>query len=130
MKKLILLLGIMLAVFACEKEQIQPPGDPVEVLGTWDLYHEVNGTSTNDFNINGDTWNYTLVIHNLCIGEIHTVKNGVFYRTYKFYLNVQEDSIHFSYWYDPTPLMPAPGWNDYLQFDNVLLIEYQSWIKQ
>jgi len=132
MKKAILLLAMIIAFVSCEKEPCEFPPDPIEVLGIWDLHHDVNGVSTPDFIINGDTWNYTLTIHNLVQGEMHSKRNGLFYRTYKFHLNVQDDSMHFSYWtgMDPGPMGPASGWNMWMQWDNVLLIEYQSWIKR
>lgn len=128
--KMLLLLVIVFTFTACEKESIEPPSTHVEVLGTWDLHHDVNGVSTNDFDIGGHTWNYSLTVHNLCLGEFNIIRDGVFYMTHKFYLNVQDDSMHLSYLNEATPMLPAPGWNMYLQYDNILLIEYQQWIKR
>jgi hypothetical protein len=130
MKKLIVLFVIILAFTACEKEPIIPCPTYNNVVGKWVLTRDVNGTPTTDVVINGATYNYTLIIHTVEYGECEEYRNGVFNRSYRFYLTVADDSMYFSYEYSTPVMLPEFGWNNYLQWDNVLLIEYQTWIKK
>lgn len=128
----ILLLGILLAFTACEKEVIEPdPPDYIYLIGSWDLYHVVDGVSTNEYDINGDIYTYKIKIFNKCQGEFVVHQNGNYYWYSPFNLDIQPDSLHFGYYTGRQPMimLPEQGWVKYLQYDNVLLIGYQQWLK-
>jgi len=126
----ILLLGILLAFTACEKEVIEPDSpDYIHVLGSWHKYNITDGT--NEFDINGDIYTYNIKIFNKYQGEFVVHKNGSTHWYYPFYLDIQKDSLHFGYLTEGTPviMLPEQGWSTYKQFDNTLLIGYQVWVK-
>lgn len=130
MKKLLVLLVIMFAAFACEKEPIDPCPNFNNIIGEWTLMHVVDGESVPEIEINGIQYRYELTIHNLMEGEVDEYRNNLFHRTYKFYLTPAEDSMYFSYLYQQPIMAPESGWNNYLQWDDILLIGYQQWFRK
>lgn len=129
MKAKLLVLGILLALMGCEKETIEPLPPYVDVIGAWDLYHTVNGVSTNKFLINDCTYTFRINIFKDNFGEYIVTRNEIYYGRNLFYIDVQKDSIHFAYMLGEQPwvMLPEQGWSMYRRFDDVLLIGYQSW---
>lgn len=118
---LFLAMFLAFAFTACEKEE-PTPQDLNQIIGVW--------KTIDDVNINGDVYSHELVIHSLYMGQIYEYKNGFFNSLNAFYLTVTPDSVYLSYYSTPSPLLPEPGWNNYLQWDNYLLIGYNEWIRK
>jgi hypothetical protein len=133
MKKLAIVLFAMLLVCpSCEKETVDPPQQHEALLGLWHMYHEVNGEISNTWDFNGNLASYELTLHSLERGEVEVLANGFHYRTYKFFVEILDDSLHISYdcWnHAVPPMLPAFGWHKYLQYEmegqEILLIGYQ-----
>ena len=127
----LLLIAILLAVTACEKEPIELSTTYVDLIGVWDQYHDVAGVSTKDFIINDHVYNYRIQIFDQYTGHFQVIRDGYISWKYPFYIDIQDDSLHFNYerGSSPTPMLPEQGWNSYQQWDNVFMIEYQQWLK-